>query len=93
MTAKAAQYANEIVSLTILALMVLALIAGQAAQSRADAAAAADNAGRYEVERRPLVRVVDASLDPIAEVLTMTSGRLEGQHSLKATRTRRPATR
>ncbi len=93
MTSKAAQYLNEFVGLTILALMVVALISGQAAVSKADAAAAEDVSARYEFERRPLERVVDASVDPIVGVLNLTSGHLEGQAALKVKRTRRPATR
>lgn len=90
MTSKAAQYLNEIVSLTVLALMVVALISGQAAASRADAAAADDIAARYEVERRPLERMVDSKLDPIVGVLTLTSGKVKDR---RLERTRRPATR
>ncbi len=93
MTSKAAQYLNEMVSLTILVLMVVALISGQAAASKADAAAAADVAARYEFERPPLERVVDTSLDPISDVLTLTSGRIADRETLKVQRTQRPATR
>ena len=93
MTSKAAQYLNEIVSLTIMVLMVVALISGQAAASKADAIAAADVAERYEFERRPLERSADASLDPLTGVLTLTTGRVANRDVLKLERTRRPATR
>ena len=97
MISKAAQYLNEIVSLTVLALMVVALISGQAAGSQADAAAADDVTARYELDRqsvgRPLERAVDSSLDPIAGVLTLTSGRVQDRETFKVKRTRRPATR
>jgi hypothetical protein len=90
MISKAAQYQNEIASLTILVMMVVALISGQAAGSKAAAAADLDVAARYEVDRRPLERIVDAQLDPIAGVLTLTSGQARDQ---RLRRTRRPATR
>ena len=93
MISKAAQYLNEIVSLTVLGLMVVALISGQAAASKADAVAAQDVAARYEIERRPLERAVDSSLDPITGVLTLTSGRLQDREAFNVKRTRRPATR
>ncbi len=93
MTSKAAQYLNEIVSLTILVLMVVALISGQAAASRADALAADDVASRYEFERQPLGRAVDSSIDPLTGVLTLTKGRIADRKVLKVERTRRPATR
>jgi hypothetical protein len=88
MTSKAAQYLNEFVSLTILALMVIALISGQVSASKGDAAD--DIAARYEAERGPLERAVDSSLDPIAEVLNLASGQVQDR---KSKRTRRPATR
>ena len=60
MKSKAAQYLNEIVSLTILSAMVVALIAGQAtAQSRA---LAADRADHYESEPKAIKLVIDKEL-------------------------------
>ncbi len=71
MNSKAAQYLNEIVSLTILAAMVGALIAGQAgAESRELAAETGD---RYEPRRAALTLVVDPELvevmPPIVEAI------------------------
>ena len=90
MTSKAAQYLNEIVSLTILVLMVVALISGQAAASKADAAAADNAPTRYAVESRRLERVVDSQVDPIVGVLSLASGHA---HDRKLKRTRRPTAR
>ena len=61
MKSKAAQYLNEIVSLTILSAMVVALIAGQAAaDSRALAADASND--RHESRRTTIRFVVEPDL-------------------------------
>lgn len=61
MKSKAAQYLNELVSLTILSAMVVALIAGQAsAQSRALAADGASD--HYESEPKTIKLVIEPEL-------------------------------
>ncbi len=80
MKSKAAQYLNEIVSLTILSLMVVALIAGQAAAD--SRAMALDTTDRYEAEPDTLTLVIDTKIDnlaPIAEAILGDSVSLNGE--------------
>lgn len=84
MKAKAAQYLNEIVSLTMLSLMVVALIAGQAAaESRR---MAVDMTDRY-VESDSYRLVIDTELEyltsPIAEALLGEAASLSGEITLE----------
>ena len=79
MKATAAQYLNEIVSLTVLALMGLALVAGQAAAYDESRRAALDETPR-EVEVVParLERTADARLAPLVNALPVGVGSLRG---------------
>ena len=56
------QYMNELVSLTILALMVAALIAGQASVSEASAA---------QVEVRPETPALTANIDVVIDAVSI----------------------
>lgn len=96
MKATAAQYMNEIVSLTVLALMGLALVAGQAAAHDESRRAALDEIP-HEVEIVParLERTADARLAPLVNALPAGVGSLRG-HLLPGTErdsARRPAVR
>jgi hypothetical protein len=96
MKGTAAQYMNEIVSLTVLALMGLALVAGQATASDESRRAALEEVS-HEVEIVParLERTADARLAPLVNALPAGVGRLRGQLLPGAERdhVRRPAVR
>ena len=82
MKSKVAQYLNELVSLSILTLMVVALIAGQSAPSRAEHVSAVATESNQDVRPQPLKRVVDASIAPISDVLTYSSQHLADRAGL-----------
>ncbi len=82
MKSKAAQYLNELVSLSILTLMVVALIAGQSAPSGAEPVSAVASKSAQETRPQPLKRVVDASIAPIGDVIMHSSQHLAGRAGL-----------
>ncbi len=85
MKSKAAQYLNEIVSLTILSAMVVALIAGQATADSRELAADASN-DRYESRRATIKFVVEPDL---VEVVPPLVDAILGEQTPNAP-TRRP---
>ena len=83
MKSKAAQYLNEVVSLTILSALVVALIFGQAtAESRS--LAAAGTADRYQPQHATLKLVVDPEL--VEVVPPLVEAILKEPRSAKPTR-------
>lgn len=96
MKATAAQFMNEIVSLTILVLMAIALIAGQAAASD-DSRSAALAETRQEIRVVPtrLERTADARIAPLVNALPAGASSLRGHILSRAERkgVRRPAVR
>lgn len=84
MKAKAAQYLNELVSLTIMSLMVVALIAGQAsAESRALAMDRMDRLQEPGAVRFVIDTEVDNLASPIAEAILGEAASLNGRLTLE----------
>ena len=79
MKSKADQYLNEIVILSILVLMIVALVAGQADASRAESSIAQDQSGRHGLVIRREPGVANAGTGAIVEVLTLSTGRLDAR--------------
>ena len=86
MNTKAAQYLNEIVSLSILVLMIVALAAGQADGSRVASGNAEDLPGSQVMEVSPARGVAEAGSERIADVLILTVGGLDGRQHKRAAR-------
>ena len=86
MNTKAAQYLNEIVSLSILVLMIVALAAGQADASRVSSAHADDLSGSEGIEVTRARGVAEAGPERIADVLILTVGGLDGHKQKRAVR-------
>ncbi len=85
MKAKLAQYLNEFVSLTILAAMVVALVAGQAS---ANSRPAEDVVERLESQTDTLRLVIDTEIDnlaPVAGAILGESIALSGELTLEIT--------
>ncbi len=86
MNSKAAQYLNEIVSLSILVLMIVALAAGQADASRMAQSDTHDRPDRYAAELAPAPAAKQPGSDVIVDVLTISAGGLDGRHRNRPTR-------
>ncbi len=84
MNTKAAQYLNEIVSLSILVLMIVALAAGQADASRVASGNADNQPGWQEIEGTTARGVAEAGSERIADVLILTVGGLDGRQQKRA---------
>lgn len=92
MKSKVAQHLNEIVSLSMLVLMVVALIAGQSnlRTSALDTSAMAD---RYTTRTDELRRVVDTRLEPLADRLLIDDGNARIELSIDILPSKREAVR
>jgi hypothetical protein len=79
MKSKAAQYLNEIVSLSILVLMIVALAAGQADAMRIANSDAESLPGSLVLTVAPAPGVAGAASEGLTEVLTLSVGGLDGR--------------
>jgi hypothetical protein len=78
MTTKAAQYLNEIVSLSILVLMIVALAAGQADAMRVANSEAESLPGSHVLKVAPASGAAEAVSEGLVEMLTLSVGGLDG---------------
>ena len=86
MNTKAAQYLNEIVSLSILVLMIVALAAGQADASRVASSSADEQTGSHSMEVTSARGLAEAGSEGIADVLKLSVGGLDGRRAKRPVR-------